>query len=106
MTGKCRVCGCIDDQACEGGCTWVEPDLCSKCAANIEESKKLPATVPAPNPVRVRIRVSSENYKELSRLAGELQTKSGKRVTIDEVVTHLCKLYGQAGAIEPHPVQG
>jgi transcriptional regulator with XRE-family HTH domain len=29
---KCRVCGCTDDHACEGGCYWVEADLCSKCA--------------------------------------------------------------------------
>ena len=29
---KCRVCGCTDFKACEGGCYWVEDDLCSKCA--------------------------------------------------------------------------
>lgn len=28
---RCRRCGCTDDQACEGGCWWVEPDLCSAC---------------------------------------------------------------------------
>jgi hypothetical protein len=27
----CRVCGCTDDNACPGGCFWVEPDLCSSC---------------------------------------------------------------------------
>lgn len=27
----CRVCGCTDDHACEGGCEWIEWDLCSKC---------------------------------------------------------------------------
>lgn len=32
----CRVCGCTDEQACEGGCSWVEDpqllgDLCSSC---------------------------------------------------------------------------
>jgi hypothetical protein len=27
----CRVCGCTDSHACEGGCYWVEPRLCSKC---------------------------------------------------------------------------
>jgi hypothetical protein len=31
---KCRVCGCTDNNACEGGCSWVEDDLCSKCAKN------------------------------------------------------------------------
>lgn len=28
----CRVCGCTDDHACEGGCCWVDKDLCSTCA--------------------------------------------------------------------------
>lgn len=27
----CRQCGCTDDHACEGGCSWVEDDLCSAC---------------------------------------------------------------------------
>jgi hypothetical protein len=29
----CRVCGCTQDHGCEGGCSWVEWDLCSKCPA-------------------------------------------------------------------------
>lgn len=29
----CRECGCTDNVACPGGCWWVEPDLCSTCAA-------------------------------------------------------------------------
>jgi hypothetical protein len=28
----CRVCGCTQDNACPGGCSWVEDDLCSCCA--------------------------------------------------------------------------
>lgn len=27
----CRVCGCTETNACEGGCWWVEHDLCSAC---------------------------------------------------------------------------
>lgn len=27
----CRVCGCTDAEACEGGCSWVDLDLCSSC---------------------------------------------------------------------------
>jgi hypothetical protein len=29
----CRVCGCTDDRACPGGCSWAEPDLCSRCVS-------------------------------------------------------------------------
>lgn len=28
---QCRICGCTENQACPGGCTWVEDDLCNKC---------------------------------------------------------------------------
>jgi hypothetical protein len=32
----CCVCGCTQDKSCEGGCSWAEWDLCSKCKARIE----------------------------------------------------------------------
>jgi len=28
---RCRVCGCTQRRACDGGCWWIEPDLCSAC---------------------------------------------------------------------------
>ena len=28
---KCKVCGCTDERACETGCEWVGPNLCSNC---------------------------------------------------------------------------
>lgn len=28
---QCRVCHCRQEQACPGGCYWVELDLCSAC---------------------------------------------------------------------------
>jgi hypothetical protein len=37
----CRVCGCTDDNPCEGGCYWVEDeemgDLCSACVVPLPE---------------------------------------------------------------------
>jgi ParB/RepB/Spo0J family partition protein len=35
--GVCRACGCTDQSACYGGCTWVEPDLCSACAGPADD---------------------------------------------------------------------
>jgi hypothetical protein len=32
---ECRVCGCTWFHACPGGCYWVEPGLCSRCAEKI-----------------------------------------------------------------------
>lgn len=33
---SCRLCGCTEDAACEGGCAWVDAgdmtDVCSRCA--------------------------------------------------------------------------
>lgn len=31
----CRVCGCTENNACEGGCWWVEDDLCSSCVGKV-----------------------------------------------------------------------
>lgn len=31
----CRACGCTDEAACVGGCSWVEADLCSACSGRV-----------------------------------------------------------------------
>lgn len=28
---KCSGCGCTEHDACAGGCSWAEQDLCSSC---------------------------------------------------------------------------
>lgn len=35
---SCRVCGCTWNNACQGGCSWVEPDLCSACVGESVQS--------------------------------------------------------------------
>lgn len=37
---KCRICGCTEDHACEGGCYWVGPDLCSACEEQMFVAKE------------------------------------------------------------------
>ena len=34
MSGRCRFCGCTEERACPGGCSWVNRELtiCSACA--------------------------------------------------------------------------
>jgi hypothetical protein len=31
----CEICGCTDDRACPGGCSWVRPGLCSQCVGKM-----------------------------------------------------------------------
>jgi len=33
----CRICGCTQNNACFGGCSWVEEDLCSSCKSDMKE---------------------------------------------------------------------
>lgn len=42
----CRECGCIEDWACEGGCSWssTNEDLCSRCQG-IAAVREVDATV-------------------------------------------------------------
>ena len=35
----CRVCGCTWNNACPGGCYWVEFDLCSECVGKEASGK-------------------------------------------------------------------
>ncbi|HXR41769.1 MAG TPA: ParB/RepB/Spo0J family partition protein [Acidothermaceae bacterium] len=38
VAGVCKMCGCTEDEACEGGCAWMDrtETLCSACAENAE----------------------------------------------------------------------
>ncbi len=36
----CRGCGCTDLEGCDGGCEWVEDDLCSNCAGAQPKGKR------------------------------------------------------------------
>jgi len=45
----CEICGCTQLNACEGGCYWVRPGLCSACAEEGHGSaspEKDPAAIP------------------------------------------------------------
>lgn len=33
---QCRLCGCDDAWGCDGGCSWIEPDLCSACVRELD----------------------------------------------------------------------
>lgn len=35
---ECAYCGCTDDDACEGGCEWIAPNVCSNCADQVAEA--------------------------------------------------------------------
>lgn len=37
---RCRVCGCTDAEACDGGCEWVAADLCSECVPHAKRGRK------------------------------------------------------------------
>ena len=34
-------CGCTDDHACPGGCSWVAPEVCSRCTDRLKEGNDL-----------------------------------------------------------------
>jgi hypothetical protein len=40
---RCWICGCTDDNACPGGCSWAGPDLCSNPEC-VKRAKDLLAT--------------------------------------------------------------
>ncbi|MEW6657401.1 MAG: ParB/RepB/Spo0J family partition protein [Thermodesulfobacteriota bacterium] len=51
----CRICGCTEERACEGGCSWVEDpenlgDICSQCLTNPRHVWKIPLEQIRPAP--------------------------------------------------------
>lgn len=54
--GACRECGCTDNRACPGGCSWVAPDLCTQCLWSL-------------------VALSEREVKTLARLTEGLATK-------------------------------
>jgi hypothetical protein len=40
--GTCKRCGCTDDHACPGGCSWADEThmLCTQCVADGEERRR------------------------------------------------------------------
>jgi hypothetical protein len=64
----CRVCGCTDDNACSGGCWWVEEDLCSACAGeaeNEDSDAELPPGVVLPVDLETGDIIYDETDQEL-----------------------------------------
>lgn len=47
--GKCRVCGCTEDHACEGGCSWADEaqTLCTSCEVEPAAVAAVPPAKPA-----------------------------------------------------------
>ena len=43
---KCRICGCTQDRACAGGCSWFDKNLCTNCTNSDEFIDKKDLTNP------------------------------------------------------------
>ena len=71
---SCRVCGCTDERPCPGGCSWVEPDLCSRCAGEKNAGPEQgPIVLMLPATVRVSFEEPAEFLQELEELAKEVE---------------------------------
>jgi hypothetical protein len=62
----CSKCGCTDDDACVGGCYWVEPNLCSRCQSPQVKSE------PSDGIAVVTVRFPRSVYKRLRAAAGKM----------------------------------
>lgn len=47
MKGTCLKCGCTEERACRGGCSWIDEqeDLCNRCALELVKGPIEPATL-------------------------------------------------------------
>ena|SRR5690348_7929355 len=62
---RCRRCGCTDLNACPGGCSWVESDLCSACAG------RAVARDPSQNPQPGDVLAKGDDMREVWDRVGD-----------------------------------
>ncbi len=41
---RCRICGCVEELACDDGCSWADTDLCSACVDRATPLPSVPVT--------------------------------------------------------------
>jgi len=91
----CRVCGCTEDNACEGGCSWVpDPDggdLCSACAERLEI--ELPLSRLEQKAADAAEGIDEQRDLEDGRLVSIEETKKGRRI----LYTVTCAICGNLG---------
>lgn len=78
ITLRCIVCGCTDDRACEGGCTWVirEPvAICSECAPGVRLKRALRFLAVHIETSRLISRGREENIRQLR---AELESRNAR----------------------------
>ncbi len=63
---KCMFCGCTDDNACPGGCSWVEFNVCSRCKDRLRGNEL----------------ISGAEIKALRRRAKTMTMQEGLRLTM------------------------
>jgi hypothetical protein len=81
--GTCKVCGCSDTMACEGGCSWTnrKHDLCSNCVDAWKEMKDR-------NKMRPK---GAKKYQRFTPLKLFQCVDCGVACTEKEMKTHKCK---------------
>jgi ParB family transcriptional regulator, chromosome partitioning protein len=79
--GTCRYCGCTEDNACEGGCAWVDPQetVCSSdpCVEKYEAANR---TLPKVKPAKVAKAKPSPKKKPVLSAAARKKIVKAMRV--------------------------
>jgi hypothetical protein len=70
--GRCRVCGCTDDNACRGGCAWADDThtLCTRCAPGGRAVERL-------EPPHLRVRVPFDELLDPADSLGLVLIRGG-----------------------------
>lgn len=95
--GKCRVCGCTEDHACEGGCSWADEaqTLCTSCVAEPAAADAVPSAKPA-TPTKaatpaapVKPKVTAEGLRAKLRPVREQAWRNAVAAALADSADHL-----------------
>ena len=111
----CRICGCTEDNACEGGCSWVEEDLCSACvdaegnsvSDDDQDDAEDVEIIEKSNGVETKVTVSFESGIEKLKSEYKKFKGSGKEAAVSkpvfEALILFCKDYNFELAVKDNP---
>lgn len=91
---RCRSCACSDTNACPGGCTWVEPDLCSRCAGAMAQLAAMADTFVA---LEVPMLALTAVHGNLCLALRHPENTGPSRAMVEEVIAGLEEVFLRAG---------
>ncbi len=84
----CQDCGCSEKDACPGGCSWADTDLCSRCAEVRQEAAAAAADLERTRAIAIEAEPRLEGFtpEQLDQVEHFIRRGRSAQEAIDQVI--------------------